>query len=42
MRVKGSSDSEMVEFEVLKGGRRVKSKFTTLYVRTADFGLSKG
>lgn len=42
VRVKGSSDSEMVEFGILKGGRTVKSKLTTLDVRTADFGLFKG
>lgn len=42
VRVKGSSDNEMVEFGILKGGRTVKSKLTTLGVRTADFGLFKG
>lgn len=43
MRLKGSSDSEVVDFG--GPGRRwesKKSKFTTLYMRTADFGLSKG
>lgn len=42
VRGKGSSDNEMVEFGILKGGRTVKSKLTTLDVRTADFGLFKG
>lgn len=42
VRGKGSSDSEMVEFGILKGGRTVKSKLTTLDVRTAGFGPFKG
>lgn len=42
VRVKGSSDNEMVEFGVRKIGRRVKSKLIALDIRTADFGLSKG
>jgi len=31
----------MVEFRILKAGRRVKSKLTTLDFRRADFGLFK-
>ncbi|GAB0204060.1 protein Hook 3-like [Grus japonensis] len=42
VKVKGSlgcSDHEMVEFRILRAGRRVKSKLTTLDFRRADFGL---
>ena len=45
VKVKGSfdcSDREMVEFRMLKGGRRIKSKLTALGFRRADFGLFKG
>ncbi|GAB0199565.1 hypothetical protein GRJ2_002421900 [Grus japonensis] len=35
----GCSDYEMVEFRILRAGRRVKSKLTTLDFRRADFGL---
>ncbi|KAK4826285.1 hypothetical protein QYF61_007132 [Mycteria americana] len=44
VKVKGSlgcSDHEMVEFRILMGGRRLKSKLTTLDFRRADFGLFK-
>ncbi|GAB0205919.1 hypothetical protein GRJ2_003057500 [Grus japonensis] len=35
----GCSDHKMVEFKILRTGRRVHSKLTVLDVRTADFGL---
>jgi len=35
------SEHEMVEFKILRAGRRVKSKLTTLDFRRADFGLFK-
>lgn len=42
--VKGSlcgSNHEIMEFRILKAGRRVKSKLTTLDFWRADFGLCK-
>jgi len=42
VKVKGSlgrSDHEMVEFKILRAGRRVCSKLSTLDFRRADFGL---
>jgi len=44
VKVKGSlgcSDHKVVEFRLLRGGTRVKSKLTTLDFRRADFGLFK-
>ena len=44
VKVKGSrscSDHEMVELRILRAGRRVKRKLTTLTFRKADFGLFK-
>lgn len=44
VEVKGSigcRDSEMVEFGILKGGRRVASKLTTLDFRRAESGIIK-
>ena len=35
----GCSDHEMVEFRILRGGRRAKSRITTLGFRRADFSL---
>ncbi|GAB0208710.1 hypothetical protein GRJ2_003336700 [Grus japonensis] len=37
----GCSDHEMVEFKILSGGSRAKSKITTLDFRRADFDLFK-
>jgi len=37
----GSSDHEMVEFRMLRGGSRPISRITTLDFRRADFGLFK-
>jgi len=37
----GCSDKKMVEFRMLRGGRRVKIKLTTLTFRRADFGCFK-
>ena len=42
VKVKGSlgcSDHEMVEFRILRAGRRLKSKLTALDFRRADSGL---
>jgi len=44
VRVKGShgsSDHEMVEFRILRAGKRMKSKLTTLEFRRAALGLFK-
>ncbi|KAK4823788.1 hypothetical protein QYF61_006510 [Mycteria americana] len=44
VKVKGSlgcSDHDMVDFRILRGRRRVKSKLTILDFRRADFGLFK-
>jgi len=44
VKVKSSlscSDHEMVEFRILSGGRRVKSRLPILDFRRADFGLLK-
>lgn len=35
------SDHEIVEFRILRGERKVKSKLTTVDLRTADFGHFK-
>jgi len=37
----GCGDHEMVEFRLLRAGRRVQNKFTTLHFKRADFGLFK-
>jgi len=42
VKIKGSlhfSDLEIVEFMILRGGRRMGSKLTSLDFRRADFGL---
>lgn len=42
MKLEGSldcSDHDIVEFEILRVGRRACSKLATLDFRTADFGL---
>lgn len=36
----GCSDPEMVKFTILSGERDEQSKFTTVDIRRADFGLS--
>jgi len=44
VKIKGSggcSDHEVLEFPILRAGRRVKSKLTTLAFRREDFGLDK-
>lgn len=44
MNVKGShgcSNHEMVEFRLLRGGSKAKSKITSLDFRRADYGFSK-
>ncbi|PKU35594.1 glycerol kinase [Limosa lapponica baueri] len=38
----GCSDHEMVEFRILRGWSRAKSKITSLDFRRADFGLFRG
>ena len=38
----GCSDHEVVEFRILRGGSRAKSKITTLDFRKSDFDLFKG
>ena len=42
MRVRGSlgcSDHDMVEFRILRGGSRAKSRIVTLDLRRANFGI---
>lgn len=37
----GSSDHELIEFRILRGGNRAKSSIPTLDFKRANFGLSK-
>jgi len=37
----GSSDHEMVNFRILRGGSRATSRIKTLDIRRANFGLFK-